>query len=992
MESAFLWGGIGVLLLFILIGFVAGLIRGLKRSALHILFFVVSFVVAFFITKPITSALLGISITIDGTATTLGDIVFTMINKSFDLSQYQAAGDFAKTLPLSLASPIMFILISLIVYFLFDIIYLIVARVSFGKKKQDFAQRKPLRWYGSAVGAVEGFLFMFLLFAPLASLTSTYTQLASGEAAQNATTTAYVAAQQEDSSSDLPQISDLIADNVPSLVDDIIKAFNGSVVGQVAGAGGLNDALFDYLSASKVNGESINLRKDILTLADTYDEFVIAYNAAREGKIDQIELTALKTNLEKFLNEGLFSGVVAPTVKDLVVNINLDNPPEFIASNEFLMDLVTELKTGFSSSDFEAKTYLKDDLLKIVDVADIVLSSNLYNDFQNLDTSNMEAILKKVSEKSEDIKTIVDEVFTLHILNYGINAVGNFASDKISEYFDNADIKLNLSAQDKTALISQTLDALQSALEINDKLPISSLFDGDPLAALADITDLDQILLQVGETLDEIRNLDILVFPAQAGGETKYVFDEILTHFHISLLGDTVKDTTIGTNGKIDSYQALCKHLLKPVQLVEKMDILSIINNAKVEDILDKLLNEMNGTQQNSKLLAQLLLPFYELDEASINTEEPDSTIRKKVFDEIVTQLDENVNEISFEDATTVNTYENWESELSKMGETLLLLDDKNFKIEAQGKEYTYIRYMLSENGELRTLVDKIVQDGRLKNILKSLFNCNTFDPLVDEIFAELDKALAELTGVKQGVVTTDYSRLDEAQEDEIEAVAEVFEKMLSFANNDANQDLNNVSFTEIGELLDSIKTNAYNSGTKDGVFKAAFENLIWYLTGQDISGGHTYQNVTSSKPFSESNTFDKYLKNGQGTIDYYTVNFQQEFAELEDVKNFVQALKDQNVTNFVIDKDPSRIQESVNTLIANFNSVLGQHSTTEQEKITVLTNARRFIDAADDEGEILQDASDPTVKPVLSAAIEATYPDSVDLQNAVKKLLGIED
>ena len=157
MEIYFLWGSIAVLVLFLLIGMITGLVRGLKRSSLHIIFLVASVIVSFFITKPIVNAVLGIQIPIDGQNVTLNEYILSMLEESFnfDMSQLETASEFIAQLPTAIASPIIFLLLSLLVYFVFDIIYLIVARISFGKKKKDFQTHKPYRAYGGIVGIVE---------------------------------------------------------------------------------------------------------------------------------------------------------------------------------------------------------------------------------------------------------------------------------------------------------------------------------------------------------------------------------------------------------------------------------------------------------------------------------------------------------------------------------------------------------------------------------------------------------------------------------------------------------------------------------------------------------------------------------------------------------------------------------------------------------------------------------------------------------------------
>ena len=314
MEVYFMWGGIAVLLIFLLIGFLTGLIRGVKRSSLHILFFIASMVLAFFITKPITNAILGITITADTGEVTLAQYISQMIQSSLDISSFETVVGFLESIPAAIVAPIAFLIVSILAYFLFDIIYLIVARIAFGKKKKDFKQNKPYRAYGAVVGMVEGFLFLFLLFAPLNSLTQTYQEISQLPPAQ---AQAY---SQDDGK--MKTLAETMNEVLPKELNEIIYAYNDSVVGKIAGAGGLDDAFFDYLSNFNLDGEKIEFRKEIVSVTAMYDDFVVVYNNFVDKNFEEMDFTNLKTSLEKVLNNGLFKTVVSNTINDLVVKFD----------------------------------------------------------------------------------------------------------------------------------------------------------------------------------------------------------------------------------------------------------------------------------------------------------------------------------------------------------------------------------------------------------------------------------------------------------------------------------------------------------------------------------------------------------------------------------------------------------------------------------------------------------------------------------------------
>ena len=464
MSVYFMWGGIGVLALFLLIGFISGLIRGLKRSALHILFFIVSMVLAFFITKPITDAILGIQISVDGSSITIAEYLSKMIQESINLSNLESATEFLDKIPGAIASPIAFLVISSVAYFLFDIIYLIVARVSFGKKKKDFKQNKPYRAYGAVIGMFEGFLLMFLMFAPLNSLTKTYQEITYLPPAQ---AQAYA-----EGDGKMKPIAESISEMLPKEINDVIIAYNDSVIGKIAGAGGLDNACFDYLSNFEVNGAKIEFRKEIVAVTSMYDDFVEVYNDFIDKNYAQMDFTNLKASLEKVLDNGIFKGVLSQTVNEVVVkfdeiseDLNLKELPTFV------QDVITELKTKFQEKNFNAYEYLKHDILKVVDIIESVVKADLISSFENVQDKNLTNYLSIIDEKNEDVKGVAKDVLSLNIITDSFNSFGKMVSEKMGEMFKNEDgleIGLNINVQNKDQMVDELLDATEEFLSLND--------------------------------------------------------------------------------------------------------------------------------------------------------------------------------------------------------------------------------------------------------------------------------------------------------------------------------------------------------------------------------------------------------------------------------------------------------------------------------------------------------------------------------------------
>lgn len=959
MGTYIIWGTVGILVLFLLIGFIAGVIRGLKRSSLHILFLIVSLFVAYFITKPITNALLGISINIDGQNSTLSEIILTFIGKSFDLSKFSSASAFLQKLPLAIASPILFIFIGLITFLLFDIIYLIIARVAFGKKKTDFSKTKPLRWFGGAVGLVEGFLFMFVLFAPITSLTKTYQQLLYLEPQ------AQVSAQENENK--MESIPELANGMIPESVSQVIYSFNDSVIGKVAGAGGLNDALFDGLSSIKINGETIHIRSELINMADVYNEFSFLYNNFTSKNYTAVDTTAFKELTNKFLEHGLFKGVISETVKDLVVNFDdlgdlKNNLPDVVK------EIIKELKDTFKKEDFNAKEYIAHDLKQLVNALDTVVESGMIEKYETLQDKSATGIIKFISDNNEKTLDVVDQVFALNVVSDGFKAIGNYASDVLADLFENEEIRLNVDIADKHQMVEEIISVLDELLAVNEKLPVLSLqgSSADIIETLSGKSDLGEILVDAGKVFDKMRSLKVFVHPATEEVEEIYVFDKILEGLKIDLLSD---ELSWKKNDK-DAYQKFFTYLSTPIDKANNLGLLELANGGNFDTVIDSILK---GVDENTEILSEILMPFHNLKKATFNSADETATLDQLIFVKITNEIDSKINEISFAGI------EDWNNELDLVGSILKKLNQG----DVEGK--TYIKYLLTEGSQMDKLLRQIVKDKKLREIITPILESQAFEPLVTKIFEQLDKSIGELTGITP---TTDTTNLEKTKED----VVTVLETLLDFSLN--NSEINENKLSEFGKLLDTIKENAYNDltdnqtddGDKQGVMRAVFDNLIWYLTGDDLSGKGLYSQETT---FENAKNIKKYL-NISGDA-YYTINFTEKFSELQDVLDFAKALETAGARQLHIESEETKVQDITKFVTGVKNALDSLEGKDKDAKITILHNTKTLIQAT---GETLltpEQKGDPQLVAGIKLALSTTFADELEFATAIQELLEIE-
>ncbi len=999
MAVYFTWGAIGVLVIALVAGFLVGLLRGLKRSSLHLIFLVVSVVVAFFITKPITNAVLGISVNYEGTSMPISEVIVTMVSETFDLSSLEAATSFVARLPMAILGPMLFLVLTILCYFIFDIIYLIVARVSFGKKKKDFEKHKPYRAYGALIGMVEGFLLLFVMFAPITALTKTYGEIV-GEAA-----TAQVRILEEDtqtSTKKMKTLGEMISESLPKGVTDAIIAYNNCVVGKIAGAGGLDNAIFDGLASFEVADEKINFRKEVVTLANVYDEVAVTYNNVSAGDFENIDLANLKTEIETFLNNGIFKAVITDTINTFIVKFdelrevyNLDSLPQLV------QDIANDLHASFTADGFDAYEYLKADILKVVDIADEIFKNNLIEAFTDAEDKSLEGILDVVSTKSDGVKEVAKNFFKLNIVRDAFSSVGKFASEKLSAALENEkglEIALNVEIENKEQMIEDVIAVVTKVDSLLSKIDLFKILSAeDPISVLTNVENVKTTLEEVGVVLDDIRELEILTLPAKDGvrAQKVYVLDNIFELYNVKLLGDEIVEDAYDQNSNetLDTYEKFFTFIGEPIGLAKDLGLFEIETKGFEKTLEEKILPALREDEEKN-LLAKILTPFYQLKKASFdvtNTEAPN--LRSMIFDLFIKAIGDNVSildvdgvkeEVENEETALAGSgIRVWHNELTAIGKTLDLLNNGEIAVEgATGTENkTYLKYILMQNADMFNLLKEMLADDDdtlFANVLNELFNAAVFGNLKTTVFNEIDKKIGQITNV---VPQTDLTNLEATKAQTIQTIEGLLEIIT-----DESTVMSELNLQTVGKILDLLKVNAYNGGSKNGVFNNIFANLVWYMTGDSINGvdytGETpYENTAGDKAYEDVKAYLSVVNNDE----YYTINYAEKFAELQDVIAFADKLMT------AIEGKSLDTPEDTALYLAAAKGVIDEQisTTSRQSTLEVIENTTNFLTNKDE--DLLED-EDLQTRYTVKAGIEEVYGDDAEMATALKKLMGVND
>jgi len=963
MEQIIKWAIVGVFALFLLIGFFVGLIRGIKRAGVHIGFIVLSLILAFLLTKTITGLILGIKINIAGAPTTISDYIVKMVEEQFNLSNYKAASDFVAGLPVAIASPFVFIALETITYFFFDIIYLIVARVSFGKKKEDFKNHKPNRLLGALVGTIEGFVLMFMVFAPVTSLTKTFAQLTEDDASTSSSSVVYASS----SSDKLETFGQLISKNVPEQALSYVDLYNNSVIGKVVSVGGLSNTMFDSMANLKIGGQKIVLRKDLVSIADTYNSFVVVYNAVKDNNYE-VSVEKLTACIDKVLDGGLFKAVVVPTIKDVVVNYETAKEDLHLNLPEILEKMVKNLKTTFEQEGFDAYKYIRSDLSVLMDVADSAFKSKLVKkvvefDFAGADT---DALLGFISDNSTNIKKEGEKLVKLNVVDDNFEILLDTVEDKIKSSINNFDF--NKKVTNKVQVVDDVITIAQSIKEIDTKAKFEDLLKEDFLKELDKLSssDIEFVLNKVGTALDTARNIELLVLPVEEGvrDEKVYVIDEILKGYDLELLGDTVHNLD-GTQEEIDTYTKFVNYIKAPVVKAKELNLLSIVNGGETTfaSIEESILAEFG---ENENLLNQMLLPLYDI---KATTEHPHKLdLKTKVFDKVVDMLAENISVLNFTDVKNENSWNTWKSEFGYIGETINLLNQDSTALGT-----TYYQYVKNSSYNAETLLNALIDEHVVEAALDNVFTAKVFATLKTKVFNTIDDKIGGFTGV---IPQTQLDNLATTKEETIDAIVDLLTETRGVTEISGTE-----SLEKVGVILDILKDNA-NLASGEGVFKAVFENVIWYATNDARINETIYSEETSQN---ESAADIKAYLNAANGEAYFGMNYTAKMQALKEAIDLAD-----NLNNALAGKDLST-PEHAQEFIATFVSTISDMSGSDEEIVETIEDLKTLIDEVSGRNDYLTPEQKETYKNQIKEEVEkASYGLSEDVQNAIYDLIGI--
>ncbi len=788
----------------LLIGFWAGFKRGVKRSGLELGLTFVGIIICGFITPPITNAILGINITVDGKSTSLQNLIVNLISEEPTIGTVVETSPTLQALLTSLPSvfvcAFVFLILNLLMRLVVYGVYKLIAVFAFKSKKEEKAEGlKRNGWIGGAMGVFKMFMLMLVITMPVTSLV----KLADNQVYEAK------AAVAEGSASPI----DETIDNLPQTVKDVLYAVDKSAFGVLNGAVGLDDYIFDNISQVNLNNEKVEVRKEVGTYLDIYRE-VIAIDTSKPfsqlnwDKMDAMYQTATQSSLYK----AVILNTVGELVNDYPTLISL-----FPELSEF-EEIFEDIKTGMNQTR-DYVDYFGTDIDRVYYTFSSLARSGYLDEVVNKSDVDVATAITILTQKYTSTMTgSINRIIDMNIFRDGLSSILDYSLSKIScseigTIFQEANTKIS----NWEVLKSQLNTILMDFGKVNTSIEKNGVTLVDIASDLTNVllikNDVPKILSDIGSMLDTVDSLEIM-----KDNKGNKILPQVLQEFGIENLLD-VKGETITT------YKSLFEFVSTPVENLISLDLYDVVvsgsdYNQVLKTFAQRLVSDWQeqGKTQYSTFLDDTLLPLYKV-----------TAIKDIVFDKVIEQSS-STGVIDFAllevEGDFEASYANWQYDLPLLTQIITELESRMFD-ETQ----TMFDYLLA-GGDINEVVKRL-DDEAVEDIVPAIMQAKSTQPLKDKlsgVIVDVMEDVTKQTGLTLPLSTATFNK--ESAEDQTGEFTTIVKNFVNVykSTNDLTS-LVNIDATALGNLIESIKQNAYRQElygkTEKGVMRDIFDALI---------------------------------------------------------------------------------------------------------------------------------------------------------------------
>lgn len=897
----------GIVLLFLLFGFLWGFIRGLKKTSLRGVWLILTAVLCLII-SPLISKLIcninisGLNININGTvATNIKEAITLGISSALNGSNLESLPiltSLTDKLPIIILNPFVFV----ISFWILKIILLpfnaILAKLLFNKKnnkkqsnkkaktlgnelidkKEAKAPIKKYRLYGGLVGIVVGLIVCCATFVPIFGVLNIAKELNETtitviEENENSENTLDVEETNQSTTKEMSLLEYLLGDKV-SYYNEINSSVGINIL-KYTGVQGISSMQFTTLTTTTINNTKVSLSTDIKSALSLSNDLATIskfdFNNVTKESLNAVIKSTISI-LDKSKQITLLQIVSQEDISQICDEV-LNNPDSPISlpyiSDDFTNSLV---RTAIGSLSKYDMNHIIDDTIRLVNIVKSANDNDVLIPIINNEINDEGKAVKFIANiNTQFYNDVIDNLFDIDIINSIIPMSTNYGIKELCNY----------------------LDVENNEAEIND-VDIIKQFAKNILK----------------DTTDILKEVDL---------DSKYVVNEKAIKLVGSLLDDITKNYSNDNS----------KYVISPTLKTKLLD--------KAED---KILEKLN--ENSNENLYDTLTPIIK-NISNINSFSDEFDKLGEVFKFAKPYLDFATNEPTLDKA--------YELDITNLGKALDILDSTTI---INNRTYTLYNYVLDNYVKNTTLnsvslenlamnlklndnntVSYEVELSKLTDLYKQAINIakqNDIDNLIEsEEIKILGKNLQSLK-VKNSTQTTDsLFNVDTLVIDLLEIVSNmnIYEDIKQVIVDTRTEIINTqdkstidyeVEFTHIYNAIQTLKnsdTNTINdyldvadsivNGTDNLMASTILSKPIYNLIVKNIPNSEKYSELfiktiintlksnieTKSQQVNAKNEINNFIKlfnqlDNLENLDENDSNFEQKLGEISEVVEYI--------------------------------------------------------------------------------------------------------
>lgn len=783
----------------LVIGFLIGMWRGIKKASINLIFSIMGVFVAFFCCGLVTNAILDAGITVNGQPDTINGFFVSLLKANPDIAHLiettPSFETFIVRIPYVFMNVIVFLFLTLAVEFVTYILYKIFGAIFVKNKDKDGNKLPKHRLTGGIIGLVKTFILCFFVLMPFISLIGTASEFTSGMV----TSAAMDETEEGDASNKEMTAAGVVANS--------IEGINTSAFGVIGNMFGLDDAMFDYLTKFDLNGETVQVRKEIANYLDVYNagmEIKLVFEGKSNQNFSQLDFDRLDKTLDALLNSSLYNTVVSDVLNNLLIHYDEYSFIDVQALGDF-GQVIIDISGGLSTFEGGAKEYFAQDLRSVYEVYKNLAKGG------TLDTalkgkSVAEVLYNLSNENYVLFKQSLKNILTTNIMKDSVDTVINIGLSSVLEDADSVEIEgRTLDEQEWEGLSQSLANVVKHYSFVAKETDVVKLLN-NPLTLLSSESNVDivKVFNSLGSMIDEARGITLL-----KNTDGDLILDKVLTKFGFELPSNPVFDKE-GKSVEIKNYNALMNFISPSLVELKGINVYNQLTDDTIS-ISDVITTFAVASQQKENVLSDIILPLYQV--------EPTKTL---LIDNLINTLDNNL--LNFK---MLNSYQEWKNDLGYISTLLVTLNNG----QVEGK--TYLDMALENNTQ--KLLLNLGDDISITEIMKPLLYAKSTDGLKQSIFATFENVFNALLDSTSSI-KFNYSQVTLVEgdaNDQTLEICEIFEKFVDFyPSYDVETTLESMDKVMLGSFLDAMRKNAYRKDldvnkTEEGLFKLGFDSLL---------------------------------------------------------------------------------------------------------------------------------------------------------------------